>query len=78
MMFFLNFADPQGKIHHEEFVEIGKKHKRADADRRGRRRPAGGEPLAVHEDGIRPRRRSPGARACAGRSPRACCWAART
>ena len=26
MMFFLNFADPQGKIHHEEFVEIGKKH----------------------------------------------------
>ena len=27
MMFFLNFADPKGKIHHEEFVEIGKKHK---------------------------------------------------
>ena len=26
MMFFLNFADPKGKIHHEEFVEIGKKH----------------------------------------------------
>jgi L-seryl-tRNA(Ser) seleniumtransferase len=26
MMFFLNSADPQGKIHHEEFVEIGKKH----------------------------------------------------
>jgi D-glucosaminate-6-phosphate ammonia-lyase len=26
MMFFLNSADPQGKVHHEEFVEIGKKH----------------------------------------------------
>jgi L-seryl-tRNA(Ser) seleniumtransferase len=26
MMFFLNSADPQGKIHHEEFVEIGKSH----------------------------------------------------
>ena len=26
MMFFLNFADPLGKIHHAEFVEIGKKH----------------------------------------------------
>jgi L-seryl-tRNA(Ser) seleniumtransferase len=25
MMFFLNSADPQGKVHHEEFVEIGKK-----------------------------------------------------
>src|SRR5262249_45045081 len=27
MMFFLNAADPQGRIHHEEFVEIGKKHR---------------------------------------------------
>lgn len=26
MMFFLNFADPMGKIHREEFVEIGKKN----------------------------------------------------
>jgi seryl-tRNA(Sec) selenium transferase len=26
MMFFLNSADPLGKIHHEEFVAIGKKH----------------------------------------------------
>jgi L-seryl-tRNA(Ser) seleniumtransferase len=26
MMFFLNAADRQGMIHHEEFVEIGKKH----------------------------------------------------
>ena len=26
MLFFLNSADPQGKIHHEEFVAIGKKH----------------------------------------------------
>lgn len=26
MMFFLNFADPLGKIHHEEFVAIAKKH----------------------------------------------------
>jgi L-seryl-tRNA(Ser) seleniumtransferase len=26
MMFFLNLADPQGKIHHEEFVAIGQKH----------------------------------------------------
>jgi L-seryl-tRNA(Ser) seleniumtransferase len=26
MMFFLNFANPKGKIRHEEFVEIGKKH----------------------------------------------------
>ncbi|MGP0067765.1 MAG: aminotransferase class V-fold PLP-dependent enzyme [Isosphaeraceae bacterium] len=26
MMFFLNFADPKGKVHHEEFVAIGKKH----------------------------------------------------
>ena len=26
MMFFLNSADPQGKIHLEEFVAIGKKH----------------------------------------------------
>jgi L-seryl-tRNA(Ser) seleniumtransferase len=26
MMFFLNASDPRGKIHHEEFVEIGKKH----------------------------------------------------
>jgi L-seryl-tRNA(Ser) seleniumtransferase len=26
MMFFLNSSDPRGKIHHEEFVEIGKKH----------------------------------------------------
>ena len=26
MMFFLNAADPQGKIHHEEFVAIAKKH----------------------------------------------------
>jgi uncharacterized pyridoxal phosphate-dependent enzyme len=25
MMFFLNFADPKGKVHHEEFVAIGKK-----------------------------------------------------
>ena len=27
MLFFLNAADPKGKIHHEEFVAIGKKHK---------------------------------------------------
>jgi uncharacterized pyridoxal phosphate-dependent enzyme len=27
MMFFLNSSDPMGKIHHEEFVAIGKKHK---------------------------------------------------
>ncbi len=27
MMFFLNSADPQGKIHHEEFIAIAKKHK---------------------------------------------------
>ena len=27
MMFFLNMADRQGKIHHEEFVAIAKKHK---------------------------------------------------
>jgi L-seryl-tRNA(Ser) seleniumtransferase len=27
MMFFLNFADPEGSIHHEEFVAIGKQHK---------------------------------------------------
>jgi L-seryl-tRNA(Ser) seleniumtransferase len=27
MMFFLNSSDPQGKIHHEEFVALGKKHK---------------------------------------------------
>jgi L-seryl-tRNA(Ser) seleniumtransferase len=26
MMFFLNFADPEGEIHHEEFVAIGKAH----------------------------------------------------
>jgi L-seryl-tRNA(Ser) seleniumtransferase len=26
MMFFLNSADPRGKVHHEEFVAIGKKH----------------------------------------------------
>ena len=26
MMFFLNSADPEGKVHHEEFVAIGKKH----------------------------------------------------
>jgi L-seryl-tRNA(Ser) seleniumtransferase len=26
MMFFLNASDPQGKIHHEEFVALGKKH----------------------------------------------------
>jgi len=26
MMFFLNYADPMGKIHREEFVEIGKRH----------------------------------------------------
>jgi L-seryl-tRNA(Ser) seleniumtransferase len=26
MMFFLNAADPEGKIHHEEFVAIAKKH----------------------------------------------------
>jgi D-glucosaminate-6-phosphate ammonia-lyase len=26
MMFFLNSADRQGKIHHEEFVQLGKKH----------------------------------------------------
>jgi L-seryl-tRNA(Ser) seleniumtransferase len=26
MMFFLNSADPQGKIHHEDFIAIGKKH----------------------------------------------------
>ena len=26
MMFFLNFADPRGKIHHEEFVEIAQSH----------------------------------------------------
>ena len=26
MMFFLNFADPTGRIHREEFVEISKKH----------------------------------------------------
>jgi L-seryl-tRNA(Ser) seleniumtransferase len=27
MLFFLNAANPKGKIHHEEFVAIGKKHK---------------------------------------------------
>lgn len=27
MLFFLNSSDPQGKIHHEEFVALGKKHK---------------------------------------------------
>ena len=27
MMFFFNAADPRGKIHHEEFVALGKKHK---------------------------------------------------
>jgi uncharacterized pyridoxal phosphate-dependent enzyme len=27
MMFFLNSADHEGKIHHEEFIAIGKKHK---------------------------------------------------
>jgi len=27
MMFFLNSSDPRGKIHHEEFVALGKKHK---------------------------------------------------
>jgi D-glucosaminate-6-phosphate ammonia-lyase len=26
MLFFLNSSDPQGKIHHEEFVALGKKH----------------------------------------------------
>jgi len=26
LLFFFNAADPRGKIHHEEFVEIGKKH----------------------------------------------------
>jgi len=26
MLFFLNSADPQGRIHHEEFVALGKKH----------------------------------------------------
>jgi L-seryl-tRNA(Ser) seleniumtransferase len=26
MMFFLNSSDPQGQIHHQEFVELGKKH----------------------------------------------------
>jgi L-seryl-tRNA(Ser) seleniumtransferase len=26
MMFFLNSSDPRGKIHHEEFVALGKKH----------------------------------------------------
>jgi L-seryl-tRNA(Ser) seleniumtransferase len=26
MLFFLNFADPKGKIHREEFVAIGKRH----------------------------------------------------
>ncbi len=26
MMFFLNSSDPEGKIHHEEFVEVGKTH----------------------------------------------------
>jgi L-seryl-tRNA(Ser) seleniumtransferase len=27
MMFFFNAADPRGKIHHEEFVALGKQHK---------------------------------------------------
>jgi L-seryl-tRNA(Ser) seleniumtransferase len=26
MFFFLNSSDPQGKIHHEEFIALGKKH----------------------------------------------------
>lgn len=26
LMFFLNSADPQGQIHHEEFIALGKKH----------------------------------------------------
>ena len=26
MMFFLNAADPRGRIHHQQFVEIGKRH----------------------------------------------------
>jgi len=26
MLFFLNSSDPQGKIHHEQFVALGKKH----------------------------------------------------
>jgi L-seryl-tRNA(Ser) seleniumtransferase len=27
LMFFLNSSDPQGKIHHEDFVALGKKHR---------------------------------------------------
>ena len=56
MMFFLNFAKPVGKIHHEEFFEVGRKHNIPTLDRRGGRRASGGEPVAVHEDGLRPGR----------------------
>ena len=52
MMFFLNSADPQGKIHHEEFIAIGKKHNDPDLDRRGGGRTPRGESLAVHQAGL--------------------------
>ena len=77
MMFFLNFADPMGKIHHEEFVAIAKKHKIPTLiDAAADVPPV--ENLWRYTKMGSTWSASPAARACAGLSPRACCWAART
>ena len=52
--------------------------RRRDDERLRRRRAAGREPVEVHGDGLRPGRRSPAARASAGRRAPACCSGART
>jgi len=74
MMFFLNFADRQGKVHREEFVAIAQKHKvptlldaAADvppAENLWKYTKMGFDLVGFSA-----------ARASVGRSPRACSWA---
>ena len=77
MMFFLNFANPLGKIRHDEFVEIATKHKIPTLMDAAADVPPVRKSVALHQDGVRPRRvlRRQGP---AGRSRRDCCWAAKT
>jgi len=76
MMFFLNSSDLQGKIHHDEFVALGKKHNNPHLDRRGGRRPACRKLVPVTKMGFDLVAFS-AARGCAVRNLRGCCLAAR-
>ena len=76
MMLFYNNNNKEGQIRDEEFVALGRKHGDSDPERRGRRRPAGRQPVEVHRHGLRSGGRSPAARASAARRAPASCSAA--